>query len=310
MPARDHVVSFHGSDVELAAAVVPFLSAGFDAGDVVVVVATPEHRVLFERGLGRHDLPRLEREGRYVPLDAEATLAALSVRGVPNAALFEAVIGDLVVTAGRGGRRVSAFGEMVGLLWARGDVGGAVALEEMWNGLGHRADLALWCAYPAVLLADAEIGAVLDLCAQHAEVVPLALGETDAHAAEIEDLTERSHLFLPLPLAIGAVRRFLIETFHAWGADALVDDGALVATELATNAVRHASSPFRVTLRRSRESLLIAVHDASRSLPTDLRHPKPSAQSGRGGGIVAALSSRWGADATPDGKVVWAQLSI
>jgi anti-sigma regulatory factor (Ser/Thr protein kinase) len=94
---------------------------------------------------------------------------------------------------------------------------------------------------------------------------------------------------------------------HAWGDNALLDDAALIVTELATNAVLHASSGFTVDVSSSPHAVRVAVHDASPARP-ERRDASPVATSGRGLGIVAALANRWDVESVDAGKTVWAEL--
>lgn len=103
-------------------------------------------------------------------------------------------------------------------------------------------------------------------------------------------------------------RRFVVETMTTWGDTDLVDDAAVLITELATNAVIHARTDFTVTVSRfSGGTVRIAVRDASVAPPRP-RRPGPLENSGRGLGLVEAIATGWGADLLADGKVVWAQL--
>jgi hypothetical protein len=105
-----------------------------------------------------------------------------------------------------------------------------------------------------------------------------------------------------------AARRFVTEALAAWGCTDLIDDAALIVTELATNAVLHARSDFTVVVSRRPEGLIrIAVRDTSRVRPRP-RHAGPLAPSGRGLYLVEKLTARWGADFVAGGKVVWADL--
>ena len=45
-------------------------------------------------------------------------------------------------------RRVRAFGEMVAVLWARGDQAATVRLEHLWHNLCQRHEFSLFCTYP------------------------------------------------------------------------------------------------------------------------------------------------------------------
>ena len=83
----------------------------------------------------------------------------------------------------------------------------------------------------------------------------------------------------------------------------------LLVSELSTNAVRHAHSPFTVSAMLAPGLLRVEVEDRDRRLPT-VRHPGPTAVTGRGMLMVDALSARWGAEPTADGKRVWFELVV
>lgn len=86
----------------------------------------------------------------------------------------------------------------------------------------------------------------------------------------------------------------------------LVGDVRLVVSELATNAVAHAQTPFTVTLSSANGSVRLAVQDEStlalrRSAPDDMD------MSGRGLILVESLSQEWGTSTDAGGfKSVWA----
>lgn len=90
----------------------------------------------------------------------------------------------------------------------------------------------------------------------------------------------------------------------------LVEDVRLVVSELATNAVRHAHTPFTVTLERDDQALLLTVTDGSPDppvqLPTHLLDP-----GGRGLSLVDKVSRDWGVIRRPgEGKSVWASFAL
>ncbi len=86
----------------------------------------------------------------------------------------------------------------------------------------------------------------------------------------------------------------------------LVQDVSLVVSELATNAVIHAQTPFRVTLSSLNGSVLLAVQDGSAAVPVRSGADGVGV-SGRGLVIVEGLSDKWGTRTDGDGhKVVWA----
>jgi anti-sigma regulatory factor (Ser/Thr protein kinase) len=103
-------------------------------------------------------------------------------------------------------------------------------------------------------------------------------------------------------------RHFVADTLAAWGRADLIDDAALITTELATNAVLHARSAFTVVLfHRPDGQIRVAIYDASSVAPRP-RWAAPLDSSGRGLRLVEALTADWGAEALPGGKVVWAEL--
>jgi anti-sigma regulatory factor (Ser/Thr protein kinase) len=86
----------------------------------------------------------------------------------------------------------------------------------------------------------------------------------------------------------------------------LVQDVRLVTSELATNAMLHARTPFTVSLQRLVGAVLLAVRDGSLvapkradALPTEIR--------GRGLFLVDHTSHDWGVTLGPGrSKSVWA----
>ena len=94
--------------------------------------------------------------------------------------------------------------------------------------------------------------------------------------------------------------------------DLAVIDLLLVVSELATNAVIHARSAFRVRLvvDRLESSIVIRVEvsDTDPTLPVR-REPCPTQPGGRGLALVDLVSDRWGAQTSPTGKYVYADVS-
>ena len=95
-------------------------------------------------------------------------MARFLVDGHPDPDLFAGFVAALVPAGGR--RPVSAFGEMVALLWERGEVAAALELESLWNTVIARHPVRLLCAYSGDLLADAELADVAPMCGLHDHV--------------------------------------------------------------------------------------------------------------------------------------------
>jgi anti-sigma regulatory factor (Ser/Thr protein kinase) len=308
---HDHLVNVYDDDEDVVADVNSYLAEGLLAGEAAVVVATPAHLDAFDDGLRQRGVrvgAALD-SGQYRPLDAGEMLASFMADGTPDRARFMTSIGGVIGDAAKHGDTVRAFGEMVALLWDASNVSGAIELESLWNDLARDHRFSLYCAYPMASLAtNGDLGAVRQVCDHHSSLVAPRSYASGAAASFFEDgPTERSQLFVPVPLAIRAVRRFVTDALHGWGENALVNEANIVASELATNAVVHATSPFRVSVQRCGSTVKIAVEDQSPAMPRRLDQPA-GAIGGRGVALVAGLCSNWGTEVQSDGKTVWAEL--
>lgn len=106
--------------------------------------------------------------------------------------------------------------------------------------------------------------------------------------------------------SVRAARQFVLA--EDWSDDEATNIRlATVVSELVTNAVLHARTPFTVKVRKSDESIRVDVIDESSSLP--MRRPYDLREvTGRGLHIVERLSDRWGVSESLGGKTVWFEL--
>jgi len=116
--------------------------------------------------------------------------------------------------------------------------------------------------------------------------------------------TGRRRKFGAAPESVRAVRSFVREMASQWGADP--DVAALLASELAANAVVHANSVFEVRVPTDGEVFRVEIVNDAPEMIAALK--EPSEESGRGLHIVEALSKRWGTEAYDHEKVVWFEL--
>jgi len=113
--------------------------------------------------------------------------------------------------------------------------------------------------------------------------------------------------YAPQATEVRSARRWTAEVVRRW--DLQAEDATWVVGELASNAVLHGRSRFRVVLTYDGRTLLVEVADANPRLPAPaLVPPLAGALSGRGLLVVDRLAGRWGARPVPDGKIVWAEL--
>jgi hypothetical protein len=184
---------------------------------------------------------------------------------------------------------------MVALLWDAGNVLTAIELEKLWNGLARELRFSLYCAYHTHSVAGEE----------HAD----ALHEVcELHSAVVDDASAR---FRAGPDAPFAARRFVTGLLarRPYGARVSAEDARLVVSELATNAVVHAGTPFSVSIRCDGSAVRISVQDWNTAPPV-VRNTAPTAPSGRGLRLVDAVTRGWGVEHAIDGKTVWAELAL
>jgi hypothetical protein len=307
--AHPHTLAFHGSDAELIEVLAPYVAEGLARDERVVVVLSDPHRAalheaLHERGI---DSTRARRSGAYLPWGAEETLSTLLVNGTLDRDRFVGTIGGLL-----GSPPVRAYGEMVALLWERGDGGAALEIEDLWNQRRRSRPLSLLCAYSAAPVSESSLPDVGRLCEVHDTLVPpagyadLEPGSLGRRAAAAD--TVWSETFLPVPSAAAAARHFVTATLDLWDRDDLSWEASLIASELATNAVQHGASPFRTSVSRVGGTVRIAVEDLAPGRP-ERRAATRDLLDGRGVAIVEALTVRSGCDVLADSKIVWAELA-
>jgi hypothetical protein len=151
---HDHQVQFYEQDVFLIESLSDLIGRRLeDDEQACIVIATPAHRADLEPRLrlrcGAWSWEAALRSDRYIPLDADETMMKFMVDGWPDRDRFSGMVHDLLGRASRNGtRQVLAFGEMVALLWARGNQEAAVHLERLWDDLVCTESFSLLCAYP------------------------------------------------------------------------------------------------------------------------------------------------------------------
>lgn len=312
---HDHAVSLYDDEADLIRDVaLHVLQVGLISGQRILIVATSAHRAALDLALSARgaDPAELRRAGSYLALDAAETLARFMVDGRPDAARFAATVRDAFDSLSGDTRLPRVYGEMVALLWHEGNVTAAIELERLWNDLAGELEFALLCGYPMTALErHADLEAVRDLCHVHTGLLPpRRYGTKAGHVASSPEIAERSEVFLSVPEAVAGVRHWLKAALLHWDEHGLVDDAIVVASELATNAIRHAHSPFRVTVTRVSDDSVSFVRLVFEDLCTDqpaLNSRDTDDLGGRGVHLVAQLASRWGVDASPVGKRVWAE---
>jgi PAS domain S-box-containing protein len=111
------------------------------------------------------------------------------------------------------------------------------------------------------------------------------------------------------PALVAPIRKQVADQLEIWGLTVATFTAELVVSELVTNAIRYGEPPIRLRLIHDAETLICEVSDSSHTAP-HLRRAKTFDEGGRGLLLVAQLTQRWGSRHTPEGKTIWAELSL
>jgi hypothetical protein len=178
-----HTVQFYGDETELFKTIGLFLSEGLIAGQPAIVIATPDHNTAIQDALSAHliDVARARHLGDLVMLDAEDTLGTFMHNGIPDTILFQRQVGAHMeqTVRGRGQTSLRAYGEMVDVLWRRGQADAAIRLEVLWNDLATMYSFSLLCGY-AIGSFYKETSRIDEVCDEHTHVLGTNLIPLDA----------------------------------------------------------------------------------------------------------------------------------
>ncbi|MFF6869376.1 ATP-binding protein [Streptomyces sp. NPDC012450] len=112
------------------------------------------------------------------------------------------------------------------------------------------------------------------------------------------------------PRSAAIARRLVRTALIVWDLEPLIEDAALIITELVSNAVDHGRLPsIRVIVSRpSANTIRLGVVDRSKAVPTLRMDVEEGQIRGRGLLLVDAFTDRWGTELYRWGKQVWAEL--
>ncbi|HZP36498.1 MAG TPA: ATP-binding protein [Methylomirabilota bacterium] len=197
--ASGHAVQFYPSDAVLIATLTDYVATGLRAGQSCLVVATQAHRDAVDQRLRESGLDPdgARASGRYATVDADSALAQVLDDGRVDPRRFAEAVDGLFARL-RPARPIRVFGEMVGLLLARGRSRSAIELEDLWNQRRTTRPFELLCAYPLAALADRGLEhTIVEICARHSHVTtagPLPAGADDPGLADMTALRARASL--------------------------------------------------------------------------------------------------------------------
>jgi MEDS: MEthanogen/methylotroph, DcmR Sensory domain len=177
---RDHIVQLYQDQDFLNRAVCRFAAAALANGEAVILVPTLAHWNAFRPRLeaGGVDVKAAQDRGQLTVVDADDFLPSFMRGAMPDAPVFLGLAADVITRARGAGRypKVRWWGEMVNVLWERGDVAASMNLEDLFDQLAHGHDIAIFCSF----LMDNFKGEV------HTRMLP-RLGENHSHLIPVED---------------------------------------------------------------------------------------------------------------------------
>ena len=177
---RDHIVQLYQDQQFLNRAVCRFAAAAIANGEGVILVPTSAHWDAFRPRLEAEgvDIQAAEGKGQLTVIDADELLPTFMRYAMPDAPLFLGLAGEAIARARGAGRypKVRWWGEMVNILWERGDVAASMNLEDLFDQLAHEHEIAIFCSF----VMDNFDGQV------HSRMLP-RLGENHSHLIPVED---------------------------------------------------------------------------------------------------------------------------
>ena len=136
--AGDHIVQLYQDREFLNRAVCRYARAGLANEEGIILFATDAHWSAFRPRLEAEgvDVHAAQERGQLTVGDADEFLPRLMRGALPDPPVFRRVFADVVAQARAGGRyqKVRAWGEMVNVLWERGDVAASMNLALSFHG--------------------------------------------------------------------------------------------------------------------------------------------------------------------------------
>jgi hypothetical protein len=177
---REHIVQLYQDQDFLNRAVCRFAGAALANGEGIILVPTLRHWNAFRPRLEAEgvDVDAARERGQLTVVDADDTLPRFMRDGMPDSPVFLGLAAEVIRKARAGGRykTVRWWGEMVNVLWERGDVAASMNLEDLFDQLGEEQNVALFCSF----LMDNFDGEV------HTHMLP-RLGTNHSHLIPVDD---------------------------------------------------------------------------------------------------------------------------
>src|SRR5580700_1467184 len=176
----DHIVQLYQDEDFLSRAVCRFAGGALANGEGIILVPTLTHWNAIRPRLEAEgvDVKAAQERGQLTVVDADECLPRFMRNSMPDSSIFLGLAADVIGQARAGVRyqKVRWWGEMVNVLWERGDVAASMSLEDQFDQLAKKHDIAIFCSF----LMDNFNGEV------HTHMLP-RLGTNHSHLIPVED---------------------------------------------------------------------------------------------------------------------------
>jgi hypothetical protein len=176
----DHIVQLYQDQDFLNRAVCRFAGAALANGEGIILVPTLTHWNAIRPRLEAEgvDVEAARERGQLTVVDADEFLPRFLRDAMPDSPVFLGLAADVIGQARAAGRyqKVRWWGEMVNVLWERGDVAASMNLEDLFDQLAKKHDIAIFCSF----LMDNFDGDI------HTHMLP-RLGTNHSHLIPVED---------------------------------------------------------------------------------------------------------------------------
>src|SRR3954470_12104982 len=177
---KDHIVQLYQDQQFLNRAVCRFAAAALTNGEGVILVPTLAHWEAFRPRLVTEgvDVKGAQDRGQLTVVDADELLPRFMRHAMPDGPMFLGLAGDIIARTRAAGRytNVRWWGEMVNVLWERGNVAASMNLEDLFDHVSREQNIAVFCSF----LMDNFNGDI------HTHILP-RLGDNHSHLIPVED---------------------------------------------------------------------------------------------------------------------------
>src|SRR5580692_4732686 len=176
----DHIVQLYQDEDFLSRAVCRFAGGALANGEGIILVPTLTHWNAIRPRLEAEgvDVKAARERGQLTVVDADECLPRFMRNSMPDSSIFLGLAADVIGQARAGVRyeKVRWWGEMVNVLWERGNAAASMNLEDQFDQLAKKHDIAIFCSF----LMDNFNGEV------HTHMLP-RLGTNHSHLIPVDD---------------------------------------------------------------------------------------------------------------------------